>query len=86
MLNEQAVELAIRVGLALNCTVQRSVFARKNYFYPDQPKNYQISQFDLPINGEGWLELPDGSISFADSVIASDQSYSGGPAATPSHS
>jgi aspartyl-tRNA(Asn)/glutamyl-tRNA(Gln) amidotransferase subunit B len=62
VLNEQAVELAIRVGLALNCTVQRSVFARKNYFYPDQPKNYQISQFDLPINGEGWLELPDGTI------------------------
>ena len=39
VLNEHAVELAIRVGLALNCTVQRSVFARKNYFYPDQPKN-----------------------------------------------
>jgi aspartyl-tRNA(Asn)/glutamyl-tRNA(Gln) amidotransferase subunit B len=62
VLNEQAVELAIRVGLALNCTVQRSVFARKNYFYPDQPKDYQISQFDLPINGEGWLELPDGKV------------------------
>jgi aspartyl-tRNA(Asn)/glutamyl-tRNA(Gln) amidotransferase subunit B len=60
VLNEQAVELAMRVGLALNCTVQRSVFARKNYFYPDQPKNYQISQFDLPINTEGWLELPSG--------------------------
>jgi len=62
VLNEQAVELAIRVGLALNCTVQRSVFARKNYFYPDQPKDYQISQFDLPINGEGWLELPNGKV------------------------
>ncbi len=62
VLNEQAVELAIRVGLALNCTVQRSVFARKNYFYPDQSKNYQISQFDLPINADGWLELPDGTI------------------------
>jgi aspartyl-tRNA(Asn)/glutamyl-tRNA(Gln) amidotransferase subunit B len=60
VLNEQAVELAIRVGLALNCTVQRSVFARKNYFYPDQPKDYQISQYELPINGEGWLELPSG--------------------------
>ncbi len=60
VLNEQAVELAIRVGLALNCTVQRSVFARKNYFYPDQPKNYQISQYELPINAEGWLELPSG--------------------------
>jgi aspartyl-tRNA(Asn)/glutamyl-tRNA(Gln) amidotransferase subunit B len=60
VLNEHAVELAIRVGLALNCTVQRSVFARKNYFYPDQPKNYQISQYELPINAEGWLELPSG--------------------------
>ena len=62
VLNVQAVELAIRVGLALNCTVQRSVFARKNYFYPDQPKNYQISQFDLPINADGWLELPSGQV------------------------
>lgn len=61
VLNEHAVELAIRVGLALNCTVQRSVFARKNYFYPDQSKNYQISQFDRPINVDGWLELPDGT-------------------------
>jgi aspartyl-tRNA(Asn)/glutamyl-tRNA(Gln) amidotransferase subunit B len=60
VLNEHAVELAIRVGLALNCTVQRSVFARKNYFYPDQPKNYQISQYELPINVDGWLELPSG--------------------------
>lgn len=62
VLNEHAVELAIRVGLALNCTVQRSVFARKNYFYPDLPKNYQISQFDLPIDADGWLELPDGKV------------------------
>ena len=60
VLNKKAVELAIRVGLALNCRVQRSVFARKNYFYPDMPKAYQISQFDLPINEGGWLELPDG--------------------------
>ncbi|MEC7811021.1 MAG: Asp-tRNA(Asn)/Glu-tRNA(Gln) amidotransferase subunit GatB [Actinomycetota bacterium] len=60
VLNEKAVELAIRVGLALNCQVQKSVFARKNYFYPDMPKAYQISQFDLPINKDGWLELPDG--------------------------
>ncbi|MCX6525864.1 MAG: Asp-tRNA(Asn)/Glu-tRNA(Gln) amidotransferase subunit GatB, partial [Actinobacteria bacterium] len=62
VLNEQAVELAIRVGLALNCKIDRSVFSRKNYFYPDQPTNYQISQFDLPINGEGWLELPSGKV------------------------
>jgi aspartyl-tRNA(Asn)/glutamyl-tRNA(Gln) amidotransferase subunit B len=60
VLNKKAVELAIRAGLALNCTVQRSTFARKNYFYPDQPKDFQISQFDQPINGEGWLELPTG--------------------------
>ena len=60
VLNQKAVELAIRVGLALNSRVQRSVFARKNYFYPDMPKAYQISQFDLPINEGGWLELPDG--------------------------
>ncbi len=62
MLNEHAVELAMRVGLALGCTVQRSVFARKNYFYPDQSKNYQISQFDLPINVDGSIELPDGTV------------------------
>jgi aspartyl/glutamyl-tRNA(Asn/Gln) amidotransferase A subunit len=62
VLNEQAVELAIRVGLALNCTVQRSVFARKNYFYPDLPKDYQISQYDQPIDIDGWLELPTGKI------------------------
>jgi aspartyl-tRNA(Asn)/glutamyl-tRNA(Gln) amidotransferase subunit B len=60
VLNRAAVELAIRAGLALNCTVQRSVFARKNYFYPDQPKDYQISQFELPINLDGFLDLPDG--------------------------
>jgi len=60
VLNRHAVELAMRAGLALNCTVQRSVFARKNYFYPDMPKGYQISQFELPINVEGYLDLPDG--------------------------
>ncbi len=62
VLNARAVELAVRVGLALGCTVQRSVFARKNYFYPDQPKNYQISQYDLPINVDGSLELPSGQV------------------------
>ncbi|MFK8025333.1 MAG: Asp-tRNA(Asn)/Glu-tRNA(Gln) amidotransferase subunit GatB [Ilumatobacter sp.] len=60
VLNRQAVELAIRLGLALNCTVQKSTFARKNYFYPDMPKAYQISQYDAPINADGWLDLPDG--------------------------
>ncbi|HKY13741.1 MAG TPA: Asp-tRNA(Asn)/Glu-tRNA(Gln) amidotransferase subunit GatB [Microthrixaceae bacterium] len=62
VLNRQAVELAIRAGLALGCSVQRSIFARKNYFYPDMPKDYQISQYELPINIEGQLELPGGKV------------------------
>jgi aspartyl-tRNA(Asn)/glutamyl-tRNA(Gln) amidotransferase subunit B len=61
VLNRQAVELAMRLGLALNCRVQRSTFARKNYFYPDMPKAYQISQYDEPICVDGWLDLPDGT-------------------------
>ena len=61
VLNKHAVELAMRIGLALNCTVQPCVFARKNYFYPDMPKAYQVSQYDQPFNVDGWLELPDGS-------------------------
>ena len=60
VLNEQAVELAMRIGAALHCEIRPSVFARKNYFYPDQAKDYQISQYDLPLNVGGWLELPDG--------------------------
>jgi aspartyl-tRNA(Asn)/glutamyl-tRNA(Gln) amidotransferase subunit B len=60
VLNEQAVELAMRIGGALHCEIRPSVFARKNYFYPDQAKDYQISQYDLPLNAGGWLELPDG--------------------------
>ncbi len=61
VLNRQAVELAMRIGLALNCTVQPCTFARKNYFYPDMPTSYQISQYEDPINIDGWLDLPDGS-------------------------
>ncbi|MDQ3168906.1 MAG: Asp-tRNA(Asn)/Glu-tRNA(Gln) amidotransferase subunit GatB [Acidobacteriota bacterium] len=58
VLNGRAVEMAVRAALALNCTVHEySVFARKNYFYPDLPKGYQISQFDRPIATGGWLEL-----------------------------
>jgi aspartyl-tRNA(Asn)/glutamyl-tRNA(Gln) amidotransferase subunit B len=60
VLNEQVVELAIRVGEALHCDVHPSVFHRKNYFYPDMPKDYQVSQYDQPINVGGWLELPSG--------------------------
>ncbi len=61
VLNRHAIELAMRIGLALNCTVQPCTFARKNYFYPDMPKAYQISQYDDPLNVDGWLDLPDGS-------------------------
>ena len=64
VVNEKAVESAIRIGLALNCAVTPwGRFARKNYFYPDQPKNYQISQYDEPIVHDGYLDvvLDDGS-------------------------
>jgi aspartyl-tRNA(Asn)/glutamyl-tRNA(Gln) amidotransferase subunit B len=62
VLNARAVEFAMRVGLALNCTVVPSIFHRKNYFYPDMPKDYQVSQYDLPINVNGYIELPDGFV------------------------
>jgi aspartyl-tRNA(Asn)/glutamyl-tRNA(Gln) amidotransferase subunit B len=61
VLNAGAVELAMRVGNALHCEIQPSIFHRKNYFYPDMPKDYQISQYDEPINVNGWLELADGT-------------------------
>ena len=61
VLNRNVVELAMRLGRALHCEVEPSVFARKNYFYPDMPKDYQVSQFDQPINVDGWLDLPDGT-------------------------
>ncbi len=58
VLNAHAVQLAVRTALALECTVHRtSVFARKNYFYPDLPKGYQISQFDQPIATAGRLDI-----------------------------
>ncbi len=61
VLNRHAVELAMRIGLALNCRIQACSFHRKNYFYPDMPKAYQISQYDVPLNVDGWLDLPDGT-------------------------
>jgi aspartyl-tRNA(Asn)/glutamyl-tRNA(Gln) amidotransferase subunit B len=60
VLNRQAVTYAMAIGEALHCRVVRSIFHRKNYFYPDMPKDYQISQYDEPINIDGWLELPAG--------------------------
>jgi aspartyl-tRNA(Asn)/glutamyl-tRNA(Gln) amidotransferase subunit B len=58
VLNQRAVEMAVRTGLALHCDMTpANQFSRKNYFYPDLPKGYQISQYDLPICGAGWLEI-----------------------------
>ncbi|HWK93248.1 MAG TPA: Asp-tRNA(Asn)/Glu-tRNA(Gln) amidotransferase subunit GatB [Luteimicrobium sp.] len=65
VVNGKAVEFAIRIGLALNCEIAESCrFARKNYFYPDVPKNFQTSQYDEPIAHDGWLdvELEDGTV------------------------
>jgi aspartyl-tRNA(Asn)/glutamyl-tRNA(Gln) amidotransferase subunit B len=63
VINEQAIEYAVRVGLALNCEIASfSKFDRKNYNYPDLPKGYQISQYDLPLCHDGWLDVDvDGS-------------------------
>jgi aspartyl-tRNA(Asn)/glutamyl-tRNA(Gln) amidotransferase subunit B len=58
VLNRQAVDLAIEAALALNCKVNpQSIFARKNYFYPDLPKGYQISQYDLPLAEHGYIDI-----------------------------
>jgi aspartyl-tRNA(Asn)/glutamyl-tRNA(Gln) amidotransferase subunit B len=59
VMNRKAFEYAVRVGLALGCRIASfSKWDRKNYYYPDLPKNYQISQYDLPLCGEGVLEFP----------------------------
>ena len=57
VVNGKAVEYAIKLGLALNCQIAETCgFARKNYFYPDTPKNFQTSQYDDPIAHDGWLD------------------------------
>ena len=58
VLNQEAVKMAVKFGLAVNAEIgMRSIFARKNYFYPDSPKGYQISQFELPIVGKGSIDI-----------------------------
>ena len=59
VMNRRAVELSVKAALALNCQIARfTKWDRKNYYYPDLPKGYQISQFDLPLSFDGWLEIP----------------------------
>src|SRR5262250_859679 len=61
VLNRHAVELAIKAAVALGCTIhETSIFARKNYFYPDLPKGYQISQYERPLATGGHLDVPAG--------------------------
>jgi len=63
VINKIAVEMAVRAGAALNCTIGRqNRFARKNYFYPDLPKGYQISQYEAPICEHGWIEISVGGV------------------------
>ncbi len=62
VLNAAAIDGAMRLGRALGCTVNSAVFARKNYFYPDMPKDYQVTQYDRPTNTDGALTLPDGTV------------------------
>ena len=59
VMNRQAVEFSMKAGLALGCTVSAfSKWDRKSYYYPDLPKNYQISQYDLPLSSDGFIEVP----------------------------
>jgi aspartyl-tRNA(Asn)/glutamyl-tRNA(Gln) amidotransferase subunit B len=73
VINEGAVERAIQIGLALNCEVAAEcVFHRKNYFYPDSPKAYQISQYDQPICTGGWLEADGGRVGIVRAHLEED--------------
>lgn len=62
VVNKKAIESAVKIALALNCSIsEHSIFHRKNYFYPDMPKNYQISQYDLPVGVGGYIDINMGS-------------------------
>ena len=66
VMNRRAIELSIKAALALNCRIPAfTKWDRKNYYYPDLPKGYQISQFDLPLSCDGWLEISDSKEAFA---------------------
>ena len=71
VLNRRAVEFAVLAAKAIHCEIhETSIFSRKNYFYPDSPKGYQISQFDRPIAEHGWIEVPAGPATAADFATA----------------
>ena len=73
--NAAAIESTIRIGLALHCDIAEWCrFARKNYFYPDMPKNFQISQYDEPLCTDGWLDVPVGFQVMAP-TLADDRMY-----------
>ena len=76
VINQRALELSIRTGLALNCEIARyTKWDRKNYFYPDLPKGYQISQFDKPICGPGQLSVTDAKESFPPRLVQIERAH-----------
>ncbi|MCH2180539.1 MAG: Asp-tRNA(Asn)/Glu-tRNA(Gln) amidotransferase subunit GatB [Mariniblastus sp.] len=86
VLNRQALDLAIQVGLALNCEIETNTkWDRKNYFYPDLPKGYQISQFDRPICANGYLDLIDPEAHFADRRVQIERAHLEEDAGKSSH-
>ncbi len=79
VLNRRAVEFALKMALATGCRVApESVFARKNYFYPDLPKGYQISQYELPLAEHGFLEIQVGGLMILRSTAGAKRSASPG--------